>query len=107
MYLDIKKAIELNPLNLVTIRNSIPLYYFLAVKDVGNVSGIDNIDTEYLSTVKEFFQNTKYRYWNDAGVISTIAKYEKRLSFTNEYQESTKRISELRPDLLEWYPSFR
>jgi O-antigen ligase len=107
MYSDIKKSLELNPLNLVTIRNSIPLYYFLAVEDVGNVSGINNIDTEYVGIVKEFFQNTKYKYWHDAGVVSTIAKYEKRLSFTNEYQESVKRIKEIRPDLLEWHPSFR
>jgi len=103
IYLDMKKSIELNPLNLVTIRNSIPLCYFLAVEDVGNVS----VDMNYSGAVKEFFQNTKDKYWHDAGVISTIAKYEKRLSFLTEYQESVNRIKEIRPDLLEWHPSFR
>jgi len=108
MYSDIKKSIELNPLNLVTIRNSIPLYYFLAIENaMGNISDVNNLDVRYSGVVKEFFKNTKYKYWNDAGVISTIAKYEKRLSFTNEYQESVKRIKEIRPDLLEWHPSFR
>jgi len=61
----------------------------------------------YSGAVKEFFQNTKDKYWHDAGVISTIAKYEKRLSFLTEYQESVNRIKEIRPDLLEWHPSFR
>ncbi|MFZ2663843.1 MAG: hypothetical protein WAX66_00560 [Patescibacteria group bacterium] len=104
---DLQRALDLNPSNLVTIRNSIPLYYFLAVKDLNTGSGVGNIDEGYISYTKEFFRNTKNSYWNDAGVISSVAKYEKKLGLVDEYEESVERIKELRPDLLEWNDSFR
>jgi len=104
---NLKKAYELNPSNLVTIRNSIPLYYFLAVKDISLTSGEENIDGEFVTYTKDFFEMAKNRYWNDAGVISSLAKYEKKLGLSNEYEVSVERIKVLRPDLLEWHESFR
>jgi hypothetical protein len=104
---DLYKAYDLNPNNLVTIRNSIPLYYFLAVKDINVPAGKENIDSEYAPYTIEFFKMVKKIYWNDAGVIASIAKYEKKLGFDNDYEVSVERIKTLRPDLLEWNEAFR
>jgi hypothetical protein len=104
---DLKKAYTLNPTNLVTIRNSIPLYYFLAVKDLSLTSGPQNLDEEFVNYTKDFFATTKDTYWNDAGVIASLAKYEKKLGLDTEYEKSVERIRILRPDLLEWNESFR
>jgi hypothetical protein len=104
---DLKKAYTLNPTNLVTIRNSIPLYYFLAVKDLSLTSGPKNLDEEFVNYTKDFFAITKDAYWNDAGVIASLAKYEKKLGLDTEYEKSVERIKILRPDLLEWHESFR
>lgn len=104
---NLKKAYSLNPNNLVTIRNSIPLYYFLSVKDINLPAGVDNIDSEFSVYTVEFFNMVKSKYWNDTGVISSIAKYEKQMGLDNEYEVSVERIKILRPDLLEWNESFR
>lgn len=104
---DLIKAQSLNPENLVTIRNSIPIYYFLAVEDVFLSPGAENVDEKYSTLVKEFYQNVKKDYWSDVGVILSIAKYEKRLGFDKGYEASLKRIEELRPDILEWHESIR
>jgi hypothetical protein len=107
MYEDLKKAEDLNPDNLVTLRNSIPLYYFLAVEDVFLRSGPDNLDQEYSSETIAFYEKIKERYWSDVGVILSVAKYEKRLGLTDEYRKSVNRVRELRPDLLDWHESLR
>ena len=104
---DLKKAEELNQNNLVTIRNSIPLYYFLAIRDVFLSPGSENMDDSYLSIVEDFYKKTKERYWSDVGVVLSIAKYEKKLGLETEYGESISRIEELRPDLLNWHESLR
>jgi hypothetical protein len=104
---DLKKAESLNPENLVTIRNSIPLYYFLAVDDVFLSPGPDNLDEKYVLDVKDFYEKTKNKYWSDVGVILSIAKYEKKLGLDESYEKSVYRIGELRPDLLEWHESLR
>ena len=98
-FADLQSAYKLNPNNLVTIRNEIPLYYFLA--------GYPSLDEKYLSLAKNFFEESKMIYKNDAGVVSLIAKYEKKLNLVDEYQESVKMVGVLRPDLLDWYDSFR
>ncbi len=105
--LDLEKANDLNTNNLVVIRNSVPIYYFLAVKDIYLESGRDNIDEVYINVVKKFFEDTKKSYWNDAGVVSLIAKYEKKLGLDDEYNKSRERVRVLRPDLLNWSDSFR
>jgi len=107
IYDDLKKALELNKNNLVTIRNSIPIYYFLAVGDVYKAPGKDNYDEKYIELVKDFFNDTKRNYSNDVGVLVSIAKYEKKLGLEESYQDSVTRIEFLRPDLLEWHELFR
>jgi hypothetical protein len=104
---DLVKAYSLNENDLVTIRNELPLYYFLALKDIGLGTTQNNTDPRYLGIAKEFFESNKKRFWNDAGVIASVAKYEKKLGFVQEYSESVQRIMILRPDLLDWYESFR
>lgn len=104
---NLKKAEELNPKNLVTLRNSVPIYYFLAVKDVSLISGILNTDPIYLPITKEFFKTLKDNYSYDVGVIALLAKYEKKLGLDAEYLESRKIVERLRPELLNWHESFR
>jgi hypothetical protein len=104
---DLQKAYYLNPNNLVTIRNSIPLYYFLAVKDINLPTGVENIDSEYAHFTRDFFKLVKKIYWNDTGVVASVAKYEKKLGFDYDYEVSVERIKVLRPDLLEWNEAFR
>jgi hypothetical protein len=104
---DLVKAHSLNKDNLVTIRNAFSLYYFLALKDINLGTSENNIDLKYVAVTKEFLESNKKRFWNDAGAVSSVAKYEKKLGFVQEYSESVQRIRELRPDLLDWYESFR
>lgn len=104
---DLVKAYSLNENNLVTIRNIFPLYYFLAVKDINLGTAENNTDSKYLEITKDFLESNKKRFWNDAGVVASVAKYEKKLDFIQEYGESVQRIMELRPDLLDWHESFR
>lgn len=104
---DLQKALELNDHNLVTIRNSIPLYYFLACRDINLPAGANNIDQDYLLITQKYFGRVKEKYAHDAGVIASVAKYEKKLGLMNDYNQSVKIIEKLRPDLLEWHESFR
>jgi len=105
--IDLVKAYSLNEDNLVTIRNIFPLYYFLASKDIDLGTSDNNIDPKYIGVTKEFLEANKKRFWKDAGVVASVAKYEKKLGLLDEYSESVQRIMELRPDLLDWYESFR
>jgi tetratricopeptide (TPR) repeat protein len=104
---ELQISIDENPNNLVTIRNCIPLYYFLTLKDA-SVSGVPfDIDEKYLPITKDYYQWVKSKYSHDAGVIVTLAKYEKRLGLTQDYNKSVEIIKKIRPDLLDWYESFR
>jgi hypothetical protein len=94
---DLNTALSLNYENLATIRNSIPYYYFLA-KDEEVVSN------HFILETSNFYKTTKSRFPTDAGVLVTVAKYEKLLGLTKEYEQSKQMIKKLRPDLLEWYP---
>ncbi|MFC1700348.1 hypothetical protein ACFLZ4_01735 [Patescibacteria group bacterium] len=104
---DLKKAEELNPRNLVTLRNSVPIYYFLAIKDISLTSGLLNLDERYLDATKEFFKTLKNSYSHDVGVIVLLAEYERKLGLDDEYMESRKIVERLRPELLNWHESFR
>jgi hypothetical protein len=104
---DLVKAYSLNKDNLVTIRNIFPLYYFLAMNDISLGTADNNTDPKYIEITKEFLESNKKRFWNDAGVVASVANYERKLGFVREYGESVQRIMELRPDLLNWYESFR
>lgn len=104
---DLEYAVSLNEDNLVIIRNSIPLYFFLSVFDLSMPADSNNIDYEYLPDARAFFNFAKSKYDHDVGVISLIAKYEKRLGLEEEYARSVGLVEKLRPDLLEWHESFR
>ncbi|MFH1648176.1 MAG: hypothetical protein ABIA11_00390 [Patescibacteria group bacterium] len=104
---DLEKAEELNPKNLVTLRNSVPIYYFLAIEDISLTSGIPNLDPMYLPVTKEFFKALKETHSHDVGVVTLLAKYEKKLGLDSQYLESRKIIERLRPELLDWHESFR
>jgi len=100
---DIKLALSLNNDNLVTIRECIPLYYFLSIDDFTKPGSPQNIDQNYIGISKDFFNGVKNRFVNDAGVLVSVAKYEKKLGFYDEFRLSQERIRILRPDLLNWY----
>jgi len=104
---DLKKAYNLNPNNLVTVRNSIPLYYFLAAKNLSEPAGPDNIDSNFLPITNGFYQKIKNRFPNDVGFYTLLAKYQKRLNLIDGYSESADNIDELRPDLFDWYEGLK
>lgn len=104
---DLQTAYNLNPKNLVTIRNIIPLYYFVAAKDITSVASDKNIDPDFIKYTKDFYASVKDYSPNDAGVYALVARYEKRLGLVNEYNASVAKVRSLRPDLLDWYDSFR
>jgi tetratricopeptide (TPR) repeat protein len=101
----INKAISLNDNNLVTKRNVIPLFYFLALSDLKGGNGENSFDSEYVDTAKVYYTDVLNNYPNDVGVISQIAVYQKKLGMLYEYGASRDKVGELRPDLLEWYIS--
>jgi hypothetical protein len=100
---EIVKAFSLNGMNLVTKRNAVPLFYFLALVYTNN-SGVNNeFDEQYLELAKNYYLELSKDYFNDVGVVSQVAIYQKKLGLTEDYGNSTGRIRELRPDLLDWY----
>lgn len=104
---DLQTATKINPNNLVTARNLVPLYYFLAAKDISVAAAADNVDPIYVQDARNFYTDVKNKYPNDVGVYALVAKYEKRLFLDEDYKQSVARVKELRPDLLDWYDSFR
>ncbi len=97
---DLGTAYNLNPNNLVVMRNSISIYYLIAVKDLALPAGSRNVDDRFIGYAGEFYKMLKERYPNDLGVLTDIAKYEKRLGLVDEYNETIERIRFLRPDIL-------
>lgn len=88
---DLEAARELNPNNLVTLRNMVPLYYFLATEQT------------YLAEAQKYFNEIKHYSPNDVGVYALLAKYENKLGLGKGMRESVENVNRLRPDLLEWY----
>ncbi|KKS31313.1 hypothetical protein A2380_02970 [candidate division WWE3 bacterium RIFOXYB1_FULL_43_24] len=105
-YVDLQKSLEVNRDSLVTERNVVPVYYFLANGNPFSVPGAENHDAKFIGETEEFYQMLKSRYSQDAGVISLVAEYERKLGLTEEYEKSKEMIRVLRPDLLDWYSSF-
>lgn len=107
-YDDLISAYHLNPKNLATIRNSVPLLYFLSVKDytIPATSGT-NIDLNFFNLTKDYYANVKNISQTDVGIFVLLAKYEKKLGLVDEYNESIKKITNLRPDLLEWHEDLK
>lgn len=100
---DLQTAQNLNMRNLVTLRNVVPLYYFLASGNLEGGSGINNIDPLYLPVTRDYFNSIKHYSPTDVGIYTLLAKYERRLGFTNELNDSLENVARLRPDLLNWY----
>jgi tetratricopeptide (TPR) repeat protein len=103
---DMKTALSLNFDNLVTLRNIIPLYYFLALEDYSLPSAQHNIDESFINITRQYYAHVKRTYSHDVGVLAALAKYEKRLGLVEDYEESVALVRELRPDVLEWHGSF-
>jgi tetratricopeptide (TPR) repeat protein len=101
---DLATAYNLNPQNAATIRDSIPLYFFLASKDLSKPASPENIDEEYIQIAQSYLEKVKQQYPNDVGVQITVAKYEKRLNLEENRSQTLHEIEHLRPDLLEWHP---
>ncbi len=96
---DIEYAISLNKINLVTLRNSLPVYFYMAYNAAADYSYSDDY---FLQQTHAYLAKLKTDYSNDAGVLVEIAEIENSLSMQNEYKETIELIRELRPDLLEW-----
>jgi len=102
---DLETALSLNPKNLVTMRNIIPMYYFLGAKDLSKPSTKAGIDLNFVGVTQNYYKQIKRCFPNDAGIHVLLAKYEKRLGLTEDYKDSVENIKRLRPDLLDWHPS--
>lgn len=100
---DLVIAQRINPTNLVTLRNMVPLYYYLATEDLEKSTTESNIDGNYLETTKIYYQSIKNYSPTDVGIYALLAKYEKKLNLTRELEISIQDIQRLRPDLLQWY----
>lgn len=104
---NLERAAELNPKNLATLRNNVPLYYFLAVNDIENGSSGKKIDPKYLPAAKDHYSKLKNLYNNDLGILADVAKYEKKLDLEEEFIQSKRRAFKLRPDIVDWHESFK
>ncbi len=104
---DIQRAYDLNPQNLVTIRNIIPLYYFISAQNILVGASPENVDPEYKPYAEAFYEYHKYYSPEDVGLLALIAKYEKRLNMDKDYEDTVAKVKELRPDLLDWYEAFK
>lgn len=82
---NLQKAEESNKNNLVSLRNMIPIYYFVPKNEA-----------------QKYYQKLKNKYSNDAGLLVQIAKYEKKLDLTKDYNKSIETIKDLRPGLVDW-----
>ena len=104
---DLEKAYSLNPKNYATIRNSVPLYYFLAIDDLGRPGSSDNVDPEFLPYTKDYYNKVERLAGNDVGIYVLLAKYQNKLGLKEDLKRSVNKITELRPDLLNWHESLR
>ncbi len=100
-------ALESNPMNLATLRNTAPLYFFLANKDLSEPSTKQNIDEKFLPIAQEYFKQIQNYAPNDVGVQVMVAKYQKRLALSDDYLQTIENIKALRPDLLVWHPDLQ
>jgi len=104
---ELVKAEALNPKNLATLRNIIPLYYLLSVKDVEKVGSCSNIDEDYVLETTSYYSMLKKRYSNDLGVFTDIAEYEKKLGLEHDYNYSYEQAMKMRPDIVDWHEAFK
>lgn len=100
---DLETAYELNPENVVTKRNSVPIYYYLAIKDYSNSLQEKTIDDNYIDIAADFYNVFINEYPSDLGVVAQAAGYQRNLGLDDDYGRSLEKIKELRPDIIEWY----
>jgi hypothetical protein len=100
---DLATALVINPTNLVTLRNTVPLYYYLAINDLNKITTENNTDEIYLETTKNYYQSLKHYSQTDVGIYTLLAKYENELGLIEDFEISKQNIQRLRPDLLQWY----
>lgn len=89
------RAQKLNPKNLATLRNIIPLYTILA-----------DDEEEILESTRNYYSHLKNTYPNDLGIFIDIAKSEKELALSEDFQISKVVITKLRPEILDWHEVF-
>lgn len=96
---------NLNPTNLATLRGLIPLHYFLTLQDLRGASLGENssFDFEYFAGARAYYNFMFATYPNDVGILTQLAKYQKLLGLSDDYNLTLNRVKELRPDLLNWY----
>lgn len=97
---DLNQAYMLNPRNLVTLRNMVPIYYLLSLE---NLELPEKLDPEYIKEAREYYSLVSKAAGNDVGVYTLLYKYETKLGLYEMAQQSKEKIIELRPDLLDWY----
>ncbi len=96
---DLKKAEELNPKNLVTLRNNIPVYYLLSSEIEVN----DETYKVFKKLVENYYIKMGEYSKTDVGLFALLYKYENKMGLNTLAKQSENRINELRPDLFEWY----
>lgn len=103
----LEKAYDLNPKNLATLRNIIPLYYFLASGAMDEVGGNKNVNSDYLTVARTYYHLLKNTYQNDLGLYADVAKYEKKLGQDEDFNQTKEKAESMRNDVVEWHESFR
>ncbi len=97
-------ALELNPINLATLRNTLPVYFYLGVFDLTKPVSASNLDPRYLNTFLTKSKSLTAYVPTDLGVLVNVASYYKKFGFTSDYELLRNEIKSLRPDVLEWHP---
>lgn len=103
---DMKASIELNSKDLATLRNVIPLFYYLSLANIFEASSMESpqIDKNYNQQAIQFYNFLAETYSTDAGILVSLASYQKKLGLKEELNQTLHQIEILRPDLLEWHP---
>jgi len=104
---NLEKAYDLNPKNLTTLRNSIPLYYFLTSGAMNKAGSVENVNADYVTVTRNYYATLKNTYQNDLGLYADIAKYEKKLGLEGDFGETKEKAEIMRNDVVEWHESFR
>lgn len=104
---DLEKAESLNNKNLATLRNLVPIYYYLSAEDL--LKSEENVEFEdnYLLKTRVFYTNLKITYPNDLGILADLARQEKRLNLEKDFSKTYEMAEKLRPDIVTWHESFR
>jgi len=100
---DLDTAYKLNRKNIVTIRNSIPLYYYLTVKNFATSAPNTDVDPNAQEITKNYYAMAAQKSATDVGLYALLAQHQKKLRLEPDATQSRNKVKALRPDLLEWY----